>query len=110
MPAIFYILENLINNHNPMHRLSLTVLFLSLSFLSFSQADSSQVYFQKGLEEKTKGRRLESLKQFEKAYSYNKEDKKLVSELAAAYLDLRRYAQAKEKFMQLENMGDKSDS
>jgi tetratricopeptide (TPR) repeat protein len=80
------------------------------SALVQAQQDSSSFYFQKGIEEKTKGRRLESLKQFEKAYGYNKTDKPLVSELAAAYLDLRRYGQAREKFQQLEQMGDKTDS
>ena len=66
-----------------------------ISAFAWSQSDSSGFYLQKGLDEKTKGRRLESLKQFEKAYSYNNNDKKVVGELAAAYLDLRRYAQAK---------------
>jgi len=77
---------------------------------AFSQSDSANIYLNKGLEEKTRGRRMESLKHFEKAYGYNKEDKKIVSELSAAYLDLRRYPQAKEKFVQLEKMGDKTDS
>jgi tetratricopeptide (TPR) repeat protein len=76
----------------------------------FAQADSSAFYFQKGLDEKSKGHRMVSLQQFEKAYAFNKNDKQIVSELAATYLDLRRYAQAKEKFLQLESLGDKSDS
>ena len=83
---------------------------LAISVVAFSQTDSSGFYLNKGLDEKAKGRRLESLKQFEKAYGYNSSDKQVVSELAAAYLDLRRYAQAKEKFLQLEKMGDRSDS
>jgi tetratricopeptide (TPR) repeat protein len=86
------------------------VALFSISAAAFSQSDSAAVYLRKGIDEKTRGRRLESLKYFEKAYSYNKEDKQVVSELAAAYLDLRRYAQAREKFQQLEKMGDQSDS
>jgi tetratricopeptide (TPR) repeat protein len=88
----------------------MTVAVLGISITSFAQTDSSTYFLQKGLEEKTKGRRMESLKQFEKAYSYNKDDKQVISELAAAYLDLRRYIQAKEKYQQLEKMGDQSDS
>ena len=76
----------------------------------FTQSDSSSFYLQKGLEEKQKGRRMESLKQLEKAYKFNQENKAVISELASANLDLRRYPQAKEKFLQLEKMGDQSDS
>ena len=53
---------------------------------------------------------MESVKQFEKAYTFRQDDKAVVSELAAGYLDTRRYGQAREKFMQLEKMGDHSDS
>jgi tetratricopeptide (TPR) repeat protein len=93
-----------------MSKLTLTAILLGISSITFAQADSSSFYLQKGMDEKSKGRRQESLKQFEKAYSFNKTDKVLVSELAAAYLDLRRYAQAKEQFLHLEQMGDHSDS
>lgn len=91
-----------------MLRLVLTAAILGVSALVHAQTDSSAHFLQKGLEEKGKGRRMESLRQFEKAYSYNKNNKEVVSELASAYLDLRRYAQAREKFMQLEQMGDRS--
>ncbi|MGZ8536761.1 MAG: tetratricopeptide repeat protein [Flavisolibacter sp.] len=93
-----------------MRRLIFTVAVLGISTTIFAQSDSATVYFQKGIEEKTKGRRQESLRYFEKAFNYNKNDKQIVSELAAAYFDLRRYPQAKEKFLQLEKMGDKTDS
>lgn len=91
-----------------MLRLVLTAAILGASALVHAQTDSSAHFLQKGLEEKGKGRRMESLRQFEKAYSYNKNNKEIVSELASAYLDLRRYAQAREKFLQLEQMGDRS--
>ena len=83
---------------------------LGLSSAIFAQADSSAFYFQKGLDEKVKGHSLVALQHFEKAYNFNKSDQKVVSELAADYLNLRRYAQARDKFLELENMGDKSDS
>lgn len=75
-----------------------------------AQADSASIYLQKALDEKTKGHRLVALQQLEKAYAFNKNDRQVVGELAAAYLDLRRYAQAREKFLLLESMGDHSDS
>jgi tetratricopeptide (TPR) repeat protein len=93
-----------------MIKVILTSAVLSMSTFVFAQTDSSTYFLQKGIEEKGKGRRMESLKQFEKAYSYNKSNKEAVSELAAAYLDLRRYGQAREKYLQLEQLGDKSDS
>src|SRR5688572_16803996 len=52
--------------------------------------DSADYFLQKGLQEKQKGRRLESLKNFEKAARYNDNSKAIVSELASAYHDLRR--------------------
>jgi tetratricopeptide (TPR) repeat protein len=84
--------------------------FVGLSHFVAAQSDSAAVYLQKGLTEKERGRRLESLKQFEKAYAFNRQDKAVVSELAAAYLDLKRYGLAREKFLQLESMGDRTDS
>ncbi|MFL5742123.1 MAG: tetratricopeptide repeat protein [Flavisolibacter sp.] len=93
-----------------MCRLTLIAILLVFSSAIFAQSDSSSYYLHKGLEEKAKDRRQESLHQFEKAYTYNNNSKPVVSELAAAYLDLRRYGQAKEKFLQLEKMGDQTDS
>lgn len=69
-----------------------------------AQTDSAQLFYNKGLEEKQKGRRMESLKHFEKAASYNSSDKSIVSELADAYMDLRRYPQAWDTYKKLETM------
>jgi len=91
-----------------MYKIFLTAVISAISFTSFSQTDSSAFYLQKGLDEKTKGRRMEVVKQLEKAYSYNKNDQQIVSELANAYMEVKFYAKAKEKFMQAENLGDKS--
>ena len=85
------------------------LVFLTISsLLSFAQTDSAAVYLEKGIEEKIKGRRMESLKHFEKAYGYSKTSKEVVRELASAYFDLRRYALAKEKYKEFEKLGDQS--
>jgi tetratricopeptide (TPR) repeat protein len=75
---------------------------------AYAQTDSSTIFLQKGLEEKGKGRAMEAYKQFDKAYSYNKTNKDVVHELANSLLGLRRYAQAREKFLELEKLGVKS--
>ena len=91
-----------------MRRLILAAVVMGTSVISVAQTDSAKFFLQKGLDEKTKGRRMESLKHFEKAYNYNKTDRQIVSELAVAYVDLRRYGQAREKYQQLEQMGTTS--
>lgn len=93
-----------------MKRFLATTAVLGISTIIFAQTDSAAFYFQKGLDEKAKSHSLIALQDFEKAYSFNKNDKKIVGELAADYLNLRRYAQAKDKFKQLETLGDTSDS
>lgn len=72
--------------------------------------DSADFFLQKGLLEKQNGRRLESLKNFEKAAQYNASSKVITAELAAAYLDLRRYGQARETYKKLVELGDNSAS
>jgi tetratricopeptide (TPR) repeat protein len=93
-----------------MKKIFLIVTSLGISTFIFAQADSSAFYFQKGLDEKAKGHSVIAVQHFEKAYNFNKNDKQIVSELGADYLSLRRYAPAREKFLQLESMGDKTDS
>jgi tetratricopeptide (TPR) repeat protein len=70
--------------------------------------DSADYFFQKGLTEKQNGRRLESLKYFEKAASYDANSKSITTELASAYLDLRRYGQAREMYKKLVSLGDET--
>lgn len=91
-----------------MRKIILTTAFIGFSCFLFAQVDSSQFFLQKGLEEKGKGRRAEALKHLEKAYGYNKSNKQIVAELAAVYVDNRKYGQAREKYQQLESMGDQS--
>ncbi len=88
--------------------LALTLIF-TLS-QAFGQPDSAAFFYQKGMEENIKGRALESVRQFEKAYQYNSKDKSIISALASGYLHLNRYGQAREKFLLLEKLGDHSDS
>ena len=75
---------------------------------SSSTTDSAHIFLQKGQQEKQAGRRMESLKNFEKAIKYDGNSKEIVTELASAYLDLRKYAQAREQFKKLESLGDVS--
>ncbi len=96
----------------------LSLCLLLTSSLAFSQTSTSQVklnqtdsagyFLQKGLDEKAKGRRLESLKYFEKAAKYDASNKAIVSELASAYLDLRRYGFARDTYKKLVALGDNS--
>ena len=76
--------------------------------LTFAQTDSADFFYKKGLQEKQTGRRMESLKNFEKAAMYNPNDKTIISELANVYYDLRRYGQAREVYKKLLTLGDNS--
>jgi tetratricopeptide (TPR) repeat protein len=93
---------------NPMIRSILaTTFFLLASLISFTQnKDSADSFLQKGLLEKQNGRRLESLKQFEKAIKYDANNKAVLNELASAYVDLRKYANAIDVYKKLVEMGD----
>ncbi|HEY0060237.1 MAG TPA: tetratricopeptide repeat protein, partial [Flavisolibacter sp.] len=50
---------------------------------------------------------MEAFKAYEKAYSYNK-DVVIVKDLASLLYDLRRYPQARERYLESEKLGDKS--
>ncbi len=91
-----------------MHKTIITVISIAIVATSFAQSDSSAFFLQKGLDEKAKGRRMEVVKALEKAYAYNKANLQVVTELAAAYSEVKFYAKAKEKFTQAESLGDKS--
>jgi tetratricopeptide (TPR) repeat protein len=100
-----------------MLRKILSVSFVLMTLLANSQTsitsinvsvDSADFFLQKGLLEKQNGRRLESLKNFEKAAKYDGNSKAITTELASAYLDLKRYSQARESFKKLETLGDNS--
>src|SRR5213592_2111499 len=74
----------------PMMRLKLLVFVLLLSPVLFAQTDSTSYFLQKGLDEKQKGRRMESLRDFERAAKYESNNKVVLSELASGYMDLRK--------------------
>jgi len=89
-----------------MLRICILPLLVLISSVAFAQADSSKYFLQKGLDEKQKGRRMESLKNFEKSFKYDSSNKVLLGELASAYMDLRKYYQAKETYKKLVNLGE----
>lgn len=91
---------------NPMKHLLLALTLLLATSLCHSQKDSADQYLQKGLLEKQNGRRLESLKQFEKASRYDANSKLVLNELALAYMDLRKYDQAIVTYKKLVDLGD----
>ncbi len=101
--------------NNPMTRNILTICVVLMMTSANAQTsitsinvgvDSADFFLQKGLLEKKNGRRLESLKNFEKAAKYDATSKSIVVELASAYLDLRRYGQARESYKKLVELGD----
>ncbi len=96
----------------PMIRKTLMAVCLLTHSMLFAQSssttDSAHIFLQKGQQEKQAGRRMESLKNFEKAIKYDGNNKEIVTELASAYLDLRKYGQAREQFKKLESLGDVS--
>lgn len=87
--------------------LAFATAFSQTSFTQYKAGpDSADYFLQKGLQEKQNGRRLESLKCFEKANEYDASNKSVVAELASAYLDLRQYSKARLTFKKLEEMGE----
>lgn len=90
----------------PMCKITLTAVLAALSAVSFAQTDSSNYYFQKAMDEKSKGRAMVSIQSLEKARAFNNKSQDIVSELANAYLNVRMYAKARETFVQLESMGN----
>ncbi|MBL0232615.1 MAG: tetratricopeptide repeat protein [Chitinophagaceae bacterium] len=86
----------------------ITTLNAGPTITALGGVDSAEFFLQKGLTEKQNGRRLESLKYFEKAATYDANSRTILTELAQAYLDLRRYALARESFKKLVTLGDES--
>lgn len=93
-----------------MYKISFAAAAIIFSASAFAQTDSSAFYLQKGLDEKAKGRRMVVVQQLEKAYSFNQKNTQVVSELAAAYMEVKFYAKAKEKFGQAESLGERTAS
>ena len=91
-----------------MQKIFFTAAIAGLSLTSSAQADSANYFLQKGLDEKAKGRRMEVVKNLEKAYAYNKSSIEITRHLAEAYREVNFYAKAKEKYGQAEGLGDKS--
>jgi tetratricopeptide (TPR) repeat protein len=79
---------------------------ISANTVSSVTVDSAGFFLQKGLMEKEKGRRMESLKNFEKAQKYDANNKQITAELASAYFDLRKYTLAIESYKKLVDLGE----
>ncbi len=92
----------------PMKYILLTILNLGVAAATFAQADSARFYFQKALAEKQSGRKLEVWKNLDKAYKYDPNDKVIIAELGDVLLSLNKYAQAREMYQKLEQLGDNS--
>ncbi|MFN8290489.1 MAG: CDC27 family protein [Chitinophagaceae bacterium] len=78
----------------------------SAAITAIPGTDSADYFLQKGLLEKQNGRRLESLKNFEKAARYDVNSKAITAELASAYHDLRKYNLALEMYKKLAALGE----
>jgi len=83
-------------------------LTLSASITANPGTDSADYFLQKGLLEKQNGRRLESLKNFEKAAKYDENSRPITIELASAYHDLRKYHKALEMYKKLVTLGEEN--
>ncbi len=101
-----------------MNRIILLLCLAATTPAAFSQTatalnigiDSADYFLQKGLQEKEKGRRMESLKNFEKAAHYDSTNKQITAELASAYFDLYKYNASREMYKKLVAMGDESSA
>jgi tetratricopeptide (TPR) repeat protein len=91
-----------------MRSILLTILTFGVALATYSQADSANIFFQKALTEKQAGRKMEVWKNLDKAYKYSPDDKAIISEFATILLDLRKYAQARDMFQKLEQLGETS--
>jgi len=91
-----------------MRSILLTILSFGVALATYSQADSANFFYQKALAEKQAGRKMEVWKNLDKAYKYSPDDKSIVTELASILLDLRKYAQARDMYQKLEQLGDTS--
>lgn len=91
-----------------MYKITTLAVAAILSATAYSQTDSAHLFLQKALDEKARGRRMEVVKNLEKAYGYNKANQQVISELASAYTAVNFYAKAKEKYQHAESLGDRS--
>lgn len=113
-------MSNLFQSNPKKSPMNPKILFICIALISvqaYSQTsitainvkiDSADYFLQKGLVEKQNGRRMESLKNFEKASRYDANSKQITTELASAYLDLRKYSLAREMYKKLVALGEVS--
>jgi tetratricopeptide (TPR) repeat protein len=95
------------SNSDPMKYILLTILTIGVATTAtYPQADSANFFYQKALAEKQAGRKLEVWKNLDKAYRYNPNDRAIIAELADVHLSMHKYAQAREMYQKLEQLGD----
>jgi tetratricopeptide (TPR) repeat protein len=90
------------------HFLLWAVLILACQDSFAQNGDSATYYLRQGISEKQNGRRLASLKQFEKAIAFDSSNQEILRELASAYLELRRHDRAIKTYKKLVALGDQS--
>jgi len=91
-----------------MNRYLLIITLITITTFSFAQTDSAGYFLQKGRQERQAGRTNEVWKNLDKAYHYAPDNKEIIKELADVLLDLRKYGQARQLFLKLEEKGESS--
>src|SRR5690606_38210890 len=90
---------------------SILVAIIALPLYAFggiNLSDSSQYYFQKGMEEKEKGRKLESVRQFEKSVEFDPVNKAAYMEIATGYMEMNRITFARDAYTKLIELGEET--
>ncbi len=93
---------------NPMKQFLLAAIIMAIAPAGFAQSDSASYYLKMGLEEKAKGRRLQTNQQLLKASSFEPTNKEILAELASSYQELRKYYPAYETYKKMAELGDES--
>ncbi|MBS1633563.1 MAG: hypothetical protein JST10_13430, partial [Bacteroidetes bacterium] len=91
-----------------MRRNLFILLLLLATSPAFSQTDSANLFYQKGLTEKQNGRLMESYKNLKTAIRYDDSNKEIVKSYAETCLNLRKYSEAREAYKKLVELGDES--
>jgi tetratricopeptide (TPR) repeat protein len=87
-----------------MKNLFVAVSALLVVNIVFAQSDSSQYYYNKGLEEKSARRFRDAEKNFAKAYQFDPTHLDNLLQLAASLMEQRRYPEAMEKYKKAEQL------
>ena len=86
----------------------LIALLLCYTSVTFAQSDSSDVYYQKGITEKSNRRYREAEKNFAKASQFAPSNANILSEWGQSLLEQNRYLEAKDKFTKAYQLDNKN--